>query len=71
MGVDWAESHNDVLVMDEGGSVLGRGIIDRGCRARAADWAMADCAQEPGEVIVGIEIDGGLLVDSPIVAGEG
>ena len=25
VGVDWAETHDDVVVMDEGGSVLGRG----------------------------------------------
>ena len=25
VGVDWAEAHNDVAVMDEAGAVLGRG----------------------------------------------
>jgi len=36
VGVDWAEAHNDVLVMDESGSVLGRGArCDRGFWARA------------------------------------
>lgn len=25
VGVDWAEAHNDVAVMDEQGAVLGRG----------------------------------------------
>ena len=37
VGVDWAEAHNDVVVMDEAGAVLGRGRFGgRGGRARAA-----------------------------------
>lgn len=30
VGVDWAEARNDVLVMDEGGVVLGRGRFSAG-----------------------------------------
>lgn len=70
VGVDWAEAHNDVLVMDEGGVVLGRGRFSTGVTGLAQLHALvADCAEEPGEVIVGIEIDRGLLVDSLVGAG--
>jgi transposase len=70
VGVDWAEAHNDVLVMDEGGVVLGRGRCATGVAGLAQLHALvADHAEEPREVIVGIEIDRGLLVDSLTAAG--
>jgi len=70
VGVDWAEAHNDVLVMDEGGVVLGRGRFSAGVAGLAQLHALvADYAEEPGQVIIGIEIDRGLLVDSLVGAG--
>jgi transposase len=70
VGVDWAEAHNDVLVMDEGGAVLGRGRFAIGVAGLAQLHALvADHAGEPDEVIVGIEIDRGLVVDSLVGAG--
>jgi transposase len=70
VGVDWAEAHNDVLVMNEGGVVLGRGRFSTGVTGLAQLHALvADHAEEPGQVIVGIEIDRGLLVDSLVGAG--
>jgi hypothetical protein len=70
VGVDWAEAHNDVLVMDEGGAVLGRGRFSAGVSGLAQLHALAaDHAEDPAEVIVGIEIDRGLLVDSLVGAG--
>jgi transposase len=70
VGVDWAEAHNDVLVMDESGSVLGRGRFSTGVTGLAQLHALvADHAEEPDQVIVGIEIDRGLLVDSLVGAG--
>ena len=66
VGVDWAEAHHDVLVMDESGSVLGRGRFSTGVSGLAQLHALvADQAEEPDQVIVGIEIDRGLLVESP------
>jgi len=70
VGVDWAEAHNDVLVMDEGGVVLGRGRFSAGVAGLAQLHALvADHTEDPGEVIVGIEIDRGLLVDSLVGVG--
>ena len=70
VGVDWAEAHNDVLVMDEAGEVLGRLRCPVGVGGRAQLHALvADHAAEPAEVIVGIEIDHGLVVDSLVGAG--
>ena len=64
VGVDWAEDHHDVCVMDSEGRVLGtRRVIDsvKGVGELHALVAQhADVDDE--EVIVGIEIDRGLLV---------
>jgi hypothetical protein len=50
VGVDWAEAHNDVLVMDEGGVVLDRGRFSTGVTGLAQLHALvADCVEEPGE----------------------
>lgn len=70
VGVDWAEAHNDVLVMDEAGAVLGR----RRCRVGVEGLAelhglIADHADEPEQVVIGIELDSGLLVSSLVGAG--
>lgn len=70
VGVDWAEAHNDVLVMDEAGAALGRARLEAGVAGFAQLHALvADHAEEPEQVIVGIEIDRGLLVDSLVGAG--
>ena len=70
MGVDWAEAHNDAVVMDEGGAVLGRGRFATGVTGLAQLLALVgDHAEDPGQVIVGIEIGRGLLVDSLVGAG--
>ena len=56
--------------MDESGSVLGRGRFSTGVSGLAQLHALvADHAEEPDQVIVGIEIDRGLLVDSLVGAG--
>ena len=70
VGVDWAEGHNDVLVMDEVGAVLGR----RRCRVGVEGLAelhglIGDHADEPEQVVVGIELDSGLLVSALVGAG--
>lgn len=70
VGVDWAEAHSDVAVMDEAGSVLGRGRVGVGVAGLAQlHGLVADHADEPDQVVVGIEIDRGLLIDS--LAGAG
>ncbi len=70
VGVDWAEAHNDVLVMDAAGVVLGR----RRCRVGVEGLAelhglIGDHAEEPEQVVIGIELDSGLLVSSLVGAG--
>jgi transposase len=70
VGVDWAEAHNDVLVMDEHGAVLAR----RRCRVGVQGLAelhglIADHAEEPEQVVIGIELESGLLVSSLVGAG--
>lgn len=70
VGVDWAEAHNDALVMDQAGAVLGRGRFGIGMAGLAQLHALvADHAEDPAEVVVGIEIDRGLVVDSLVGAG--
>jgi hypothetical protein len=70
VGVDWAEAHNDVLAMDEAGMVLGRGRFASGVAGLAQLHALvADHAEDPAEVIVGIELDRALLVDALVGAG--
>jgi transposase len=70
VGVDWAEAHNDVAVMDAGGAVLGRGRFSVGVAGLAQLHALlADHAEEPAEVTIGIELDRGLLIDSLLGAG--
>jgi Transposase/Transposase IS116/IS110/IS902 family len=70
VGVDWAEAHNDVLVMDHAGTVLGRGRFGVGVAGLAGlHGLVAEHAEAPEEVVVGIEVDRGLLVDSLVSAG--
>jgi hypothetical protein len=71
VGVDWAEAHNDVLVMDEAGVILGRARCGVGVAGLAQLHALvADHAEEPEQVILGIEVDQGLLVRSLVGAGD-
>ena len=70
VGVDWAEAHNEVVVMDEGGAVLGRGRFGVGVSGLGRlHGLVADHAEETSDVVVGIEIDRGLVVDSLVGAG--
>jgi hypothetical protein len=61
VGVDWAEVHHDVCVMDVGGVVLARKRIpDSLVGVDELHALMAERLSdedEPGEVIVGIEKD--------------
>ena len=69
VGVDWAESHHDVCVLDEGGIVLARlKIPDTLIGVRALHELLSRHADEPGEVLVGIEKDRGLIVTAMLAA---
>ena len=65
VGVDWAEAHHDICVLDEAGEVLARKRIpDTLLGVRALHEMLGEHAEEPSEVIVGIEKDRGLIVTS-------
>lgn len=70
VGVDWAEAHHDICVLDEAGDVLARQRIpDTLEGVRALHATLAGHAEEPGDVLVGIEKDRGLLVTAMLSAG--
>jgi transposase len=69
-GIDWAEAHHDVCVLDQDGRVLGKGRVPDSIEGVGRLHAMVgEHAEEPSEVVVGIEIDRGLLVGALLAAG--
>ena len=69
VGVDWAEARHQVWVLDQAGAVLGRRGVPDGVAGVAQLHALiADHASEPSQVVVGIELDRGLLVGALVVA---
>ena len=70
VGVDWAEAHHDVFVQDEEGKRLGGGRLPEGVDGIARFHEMVGHhAEEPDEVVIGIETDRGLFVGALVVAG--
>ncbi len=70
LGVDWAEEHHDVCLLDERGQVLGRARVANSLEGVSRIHALvADHAEEPEAVVVGIETDRGLLVQALVAAG--
>jgi transposase len=70
VGIDWAEAHHDVCVLDDQGELLAKGRIPDGVDGVGRLHAMvAEHAEEPEEVVIAIEIDRGLLVGSLVTAG--
>lgn len=70
VGIDWSEHHHDVCVVDERGTQLAKVRIPEGMEGVVRlHETIADHADEPEEVIVGIEIDRGLLVGALVAAG--
>ena len=69
-GVDWAEAHHDVHIQDENGKRLAGGRLPEGVEgiARFHELAAAH-AEDPGEVVIGIETDRGLFVAALVAAG--
>ena len=70
VGVDWAEDHHDVCVMGEDGMVLAKRRVDDSV-AGIGDLhgLVAEHAGDDEAVVVGIEIDRGLVVWSLLAAG--
>ena len=70
VGVDWAEAHHDVFVQDEGGKRLAGGRLPEGVEGVARFHEMVGAfAEEPDEVVIGIETDRGLFVGALVAAG--
>ena len=70
VGDDWAEAHHDVHLMDEAGKRLATKRLPEGLDGIAGLHAMlADHAEGPSEVIIGIETERGLWVQALIAAG--
>ena len=74
VGVDWAEDHHDVCVMDTDGQVRSKGRVSNDLAGIAKIHDLigraipADLDDDP-EVIVGIETDRGLLVRALVAVG--
>jgi transposase len=70
VGIDWAEEHHDVCVLEREGAVLASRRIPDGLEGVALLHALlAEHAETPNEVIIGIETDRGLLVGALVGAG--
>jgi transposase len=70
VGDDWAEDHHDLEVMDDAGEVLARRRLAEGVAGVTALHALiAEHAEDPAQVVVGIETDRGLWVASLVAAG--
>ena len=70
VGIDWAEKHHDVCIIDQDGAILARGRVADGVEGISKLHEMvADHIEEPEDAIVGIELDRGLLVGALVAAG--
>lgn len=70
VGDDWAEAHHDVYVCDESGQQLAARRFPEGIEGMSAlHGLVAELADEPGTVVVGIETDRGLWVQALVEAG--
>jgi transposase len=70
VGLDWAEDHHDVAVLDEGGRVVtARRVAEGLAGLTALHELLAGLAADPAEVVVGTETDRGLFVGALVAAG--
>ena len=70
VGIDWSEQHHDVEIQDPDGGVLATARVADGVDGIGRLHALlGDHVDDPAAVIVGIEIDRGLLVGSLVAAG--
>jgi transposase len=70
VGVDWAEAHHDVHVQDEDGKRLTGGRLPEGVEGIARFHEMMGLhAEDPAEVVIGMETDRGLFVGALVAAG--
>ncbi len=70
VGDDWAEDHHDIHVMDENGKRLATRRLPEGLPGiRGFHDIVATHAQDPHQVVIGIETDRGLWVNALVAAG--
>jgi transposase len=70
LGIDWAEAHHDVCLMDEGGTRLAGTRVPDGLEGlRRIHELVAGHTDSAENVVVGIETDRGLLVQGLVAAG--
>jgi len=70
IGDDWAEDHHDVHVMDADGARLASRRLPEGLPGiRGFHELVATHAEEPSQVVIGIETDRGLWVHALGAAG--
>ncbi|MCB0992513.1 MAG: IS110 family transposase [Microthrixaceae bacterium] len=70
LGDDWAEAHHDVYVCDEHGTRLVQRRLPEGIEGvTVLHGLIAELVDDPAEVVVGIETDRGLWVQSLVEAG--
>lgn len=70
VGIDWAENHHDVCIIDQEGAILAKGRVADGVEGISKlHELVADYVEEAEEAIVGIELDRGLLVGALVAAG--
>lgn len=70
VGDDWAEDHHDVYLMDEAGQRLATRRLPEGLSGiRVLHELIAAHAEEPEQVMIGIETDRGLWVAALAASG--
>jgi transposase len=70
VGIDWAEKHHDICIIDEAGGRLAALRVPEGVEGlRRVHEALAGCADDPRSVAVGIETDRGLFVQGLVASG--
>ena len=70
IGDDWAEDHHDVYLMDEAGARLASRRLPEGLAGIGEfHQLLARHADDPGQVVLGMETDRGLWVTALVVAG--
>jgi len=69
LGVDWAEEHHDICLLDSEGTRLEKARVPEGIDGVRHIHALVAKHAEPSDVAVGIETDRGLLVGSLVGAG--
>jgi transposase len=70
VGDDWSEQHHDIEIHNEAGGRLSRKRLPEGIAGIAELHALvAEHANDPGEVVVGIETDRGLWVAALVAVG--